>query len=161
YIFEGAVYDFLSSLIGILIGMGCSVLLINFLGPVLQRFNFPLKFAFQPHSLIIAYCLGVIFTFCSVALSSWLVSRMTIVQAMHDLPDLENAPLSFVEIKGQLGNVARQIFLLFTTASMRLRRARRLLFEHIPNIVLEVLRTLSVLGFIPIFAGLGLIQWGL
>src|SRR5262249_50644291 len=44
YIFEGAVYDFLSSLIGILIGMGSSVLLINFLGPVLQRFNFPLKF---------------------------------------------------------------------------------------------------------------------
>jgi putative ABC transport system permease protein len=167
YIFEGAVYDFLSSLIGIVIGMGSSILLLHFLQPVLQRFNFPLTFAFQPHSLIVAYCLGVIFTFCSVAISSWLVSRMTIVQAMRDLPEIGHAALSFTEIKRLFlrypGMQHRngEKALLFTTVKMRLYQGRRLLFEHMPNVVLEILRTLTVLGFIPLSAGLGLIQWGL
>ncbi len=159
YIFEGAVYDFLSSLIGIVIGIGSSVLLINFLAPMLQRFNFPLTFSFQPQSLIVAYCLGVIFTFCSVAISSWLVSRMTIVQAMHDLPETGHGALSFTEINKRL--VQYPLSLLFTTANTKLRRTRRLLFEHVPNLVLEILRTLSILGFIPLLCGLGLIQWGL
>jgi putative ABC transport system permease protein len=161
YVFEGAVYDFFSSLIGILVGIGSSILLINFLGPVLQRFNFPLKFSFQPHSLIVAYCLGVIFTFCSVAISSWLVSRMTIVQAIHDLPEPGKAALSFAEVSQQLAHITQQISLLFTSARMRLRRARRLLFEHVPNILLGILRTLIVLGLLPLFAGIGLIRWGL
>ncbi len=161
YIFEGSVYDLLSSLIGILIGLASSVLLVNFLGPVLQRFNFPLKFAFQPHSLIVAYCLGVIFTFCSVAISSWLVSRMTIVQAMHDLPETGNAALSFAEISRRGIYIVKQLSLLFTTANLRLRRTYRLLFEHAPNLVLDILRTLAITGFLPLLIGVGLMQWGL
>jgi putative ABC transport system permease protein len=167
YIFEGAVYDFLSSLVGIVIGMGSSILLLNFLQPMLQRFNFPLKFSFQPHSLIVAYCLGVIFTFCSVAISSWLVSRMTIVQSMHDLPEIGYVALSFAEIKRLFLQYPRkerrngEKAPLFTTANMRLHQARRFLFEHVPNVGLELLRTLAVLGFTPLLVGLGLIQWGL
>jgi putative ABC transport system permease protein len=161
YIFEGAVYDLLSSLIGILIGLASSVLLIDFLGPVLQRFNFPLKFAFQPHSLIVAYCLGVIFTFCSITISSWLVSRMTIVQAMHDLPETGSAALSLAEINRRGIYIAKQLSLLFTTAHLRLRRTQRLLFEHAPNLLLDILRTLAVTGLLPLLSGLGLMQWGL
>lgn len=167
YIFEGTVYDFLSSLIGILIGMGSSILLLNLLQPMLQRFNFPLKFSFQPHSLIVAYCLGVIFTFCSVAISSWLVSRMTIVQAIRDLPEIGHGALSFTEIKRLFWQYPGtqhkdgEKALLFPTVKMRLRQAHRLLFEHAPNVVLEILRTLAVLGLLPLLAGLGLVQWGL
>lgn len=167
YIFEGAVYDFLSSLVGIVIGVGSSILLLNFLQPILQRFNFPLKFSLQPHSLIVAYCLGVIFTFCSVAISSWLVSHMTIVQAIRDLPEIEHTPLSLTEIKQLFWQYpgtdyrSREKTPLFTTVKMRLRRIRRLLLEHVPNVVLEILRTLAVLGLLPLVAGLGVLQWGL
>src|SRR6185312_5737127 len=82
FLFEGTVYDLFSSFIGLLFGVGGGALLVSFLGPILARFNFPLKLTFQPRSFIIAYCLGVIFTFCSVAFASWLVSRMTIVEAI-------------------------------------------------------------------------------
>src|SRR5438128_5009056 len=93
FLFEGTVYDLLASFVGLGIGVGVGALLVTLLGPILARFNFPLKLTFQLHSLVIAYCLGVIFTFGSVALSSWLVSRMTVVEAMRDLPEQERADL--------------------------------------------------------------------
>jgi len=105
YLFEGSVYDLFASLIGLLFGLGISVLLVNFLEPILARFNFPLKFTLQPHSLIVAYCLGVIFTFCSVALSCWLVSRMTVVEAMRDLPEPNRSMRLFGGLRRKLNNV--------------------------------------------------------
>src|SRR5438067_3825306 len=97
FLFEGAVYDLLASFVGLAVGIGVGALLITFLGPTLERFNFPLKLTFQLHSLIIAYCLGVIFTFCSVAISSWIVSRMTVVEAMRDQPEPGQQELSLGE----------------------------------------------------------------
>src|SRR5260370_12005390 len=105
YLFEGSVYDLFASLIGLLFGLGISVLLVNFLEPILARFNFPLKFTLRPHSLIVAYCLGVIFTFCSVVLSCWLVSRMTVVEAMRDLPQPNRSMRSFGGLRRKLNNV--------------------------------------------------------
>jgi len=93
FLFEGTVYDLLASFVGLGFGVGIGVLLVTYLGPILARFDFPLMLTFQPRSLVIAYCLGVIFTFCSVALSSWLVSRMTVVEAIRNLPESgRNAP---------------------------------------------------------------------
>src|SRR5947209_11390090 len=97
FLFEGTVYDLLASFIGLGLGIALGTLLVLFLGPILARFNFPLKLILQPHSLVIAYCLGVIFTFCSVAASSWLVSRMTVVEAMRDLPEPGQQELSLGE----------------------------------------------------------------
>ena len=87
FLFEGTLYDLLASFVGLFVGIGVGALIISILGPLLARINFPLQLTFQPRSLIIAYCLGVIFTFCSVAISSWLVSRMTIVEAIRNLPE--------------------------------------------------------------------------
>src|SRR5579859_1013470 len=109
FLFEGSVYDLLSSFIGLLVGVGVGALLIYFIGPLLLRFNFPLKLTFQPHSLILAYCLGVIFTFCSVVLSSWLVSRMTVVEAMRDLPEPGYSALSLGELGVRLLQLAAQL----------------------------------------------------
>ncbi|HYT35270.1 MAG TPA: ABC transporter permease, partial [Ktedonobacteraceae bacterium] len=97
FLFEGTVYDLLASFFGLGLGIALGTLLVLFLGPILARFNFPLKLTLQPHSLVIAYCLGVIFTFCSVAASSWLVSRMTVVEAMRDLPEQTQNRLSLGE----------------------------------------------------------------
>lgn len=94
FLFEGTVYDLLASFVGLAIGVGVGAALVTYLGPILARFNFPLVLTFQVRSLVIAYCLGVIFTFFSVVVSSWLVSRMTIVDAMRNLPESERPTLS-------------------------------------------------------------------
>lgn len=173
YLFEGTVYDLISSFVGLLAGVGIGALFVYLLSPILARFNFPLKLTFQPHSLIIAYCLGVIFTFCSVILSSWLVSRMTVVDAMRDLPEQQRSSTTLGELSLRLLRVIRQTgnrtpSVVARTAEERKRerqtawrRVRRLLFEHIPDIGVGFVRALTMLGFIPLLAGLELMQVGL
>ncbi|TMD38323.1 MAG: ABC transporter permease [Chloroflexi bacterium] len=153
FLFEGTVYDLLASFFGLGLGIGLGVLLVYFLGPILVRFNFPLKLTLQPHSLVIAYCLGVIFTFFSVAISSWLVSRMTVVEAMRDLPEQGQQRLSLGEVCLRLWELGRAIGRRF--------RWRRVLFEQIPDALVELLRSLILLGFLPLLAGYWLLQQGL
>ncbi len=162
FLFEGAIYDVLSSIVGLASGIGIGALLVVFLGPVLVRFNFPLKLTFQPRSLIIAYCLGVIFTFCSVAISSWIVSRMTVVEAMRDLPEPGHYALSLGELGVRLLDLLKQLgHALTKRTSLDKRRARRILLEHMPDTILGFIRSLVLLGFLPLFAGYWLTQIGL
>jgi putative ABC transport system permease protein len=162
FLFEGAVYDVLSSLIGVAAGIGIGALLVYFLGPILARFDFPLKLTFRPRSLIIAYCLGVIFTFCSVAISSWLVSRMTVVEAMRDLPEQGQHVLSLRELVLRFLDLLRQLAQsLFQRPTLQFRRTRRILLEHLPETLLGFVRVLVLLGFIPLLAGYWLMQYGL
>jgi putative ABC transport system permease protein len=167
FLFEGTIYDLIASFIGLAAGVGLGALLVLFLGPILARFNFPLQLSFQPHSLIIAYCLGVIFTFFSVALSSWLVSRMTVVEAIRDLPEPQRNSWSLGEtclrILQLLGIMRR------TTATrarprsfwQRVRRVRRVVFEQIPDAIVRLIAALVRLGFLPLIAGYLLMQAGL
>jgi putative ABC transport system permease protein len=159
FLFEGVVYDLAASFVGLLSGVALGALLVNLLGPILARFNFPLKLSFQPRSLVIAYCLGVIFTFCSVALASWLVSRMTVVEAMRDLPEQEKPSLTL----GELG--VSLLAGLRTTAAALLHRkwraARHTLFALLPDTLLNIVRSLTLLGFLPLLAGYWLMQNGI
>jgi putative ABC transport system permease protein len=159
FLFEGTVYDLLASFFGLLSGIGMGALLVLFLGPILARFNFPLKLTFQPHSLIIAYCLGVVFTFCSVALSSWLVSRMTVVEAMRDLPEQSQNTLSLGELCLLLFDTLRHLF--SWREKKHFRRIRRILLEQVPDILIGLVRSLVSLGFIPLLVGYWLMQQGL
>lgn len=171
FLFEGTVYDLLASFVGLLFGVGAGYLLITLLQPILERFNFPLKVTFQPRSLIIAYCLGVIFTFCAVALSSWLVSRMTVVEAIRDLSETGRSTLSLGEIGVRLlqvlGIVDRTKRMTAAPTPKRrairrsLRQLRRVLFELIPDIFVSLVRELTRMGFVPLLAGLLLMQAGL
>jgi putative ABC transport system permease protein len=43
----------------------------------------------RPQSLIISYCLGVVITFMAVVVSSWRISRLNIVGAIRDIPDVQ------------------------------------------------------------------------
>jgi putative ABC transport system permease protein len=153
YLFEGTVYDLISSFIGLLIGMGAGVLLALFLAPILARFNFPLKVALQPRSLVIAYCLGVIFTFFSVGVSAWLVSRMTVVDALRNLPETERPRLTLIEIFRQGFAILRRAF--------NGRKLRRALFEQLPETVIGLIAALSRLGILPLAAGFVLLRVGL
>ena len=153
YLFEGAVYDLISSFIGLLIGVGAGVLLSLFLAPILARFNFPLKIALQPRSLVIAFCLGVIFTFFSVGVSAWLVSRMTVVDALRNLPETERPRLTLFE-------VFRQGFALVRRA-VNTHKVRRALFEQLPETLLGLVATLTRLGLLPLLVGYILLRVGL
>src|SRR6266496_959110 len=153
FLFEGTVYDLLASFFGLGLGIALGTLLVLFLGPILARFNFPLKLALQPHSLVIAYCLGVIFTFCSVAASSWLVSRMTVVEAMRDLPEQTQNRLS-------LGETCLRLLKLLAMVRKPFK-LRRIFLEQIPDALVDLLRSLILLGFLPLLAGYWLMQLGL
>src|SRR6266496_1120719 len=153
FLFEGTVYDLLASFFGLGLGIALGTLLVLFLGPILARFNFPLKLALQPHSLVIAYCLGVIFTFCSVAASSWLVSRMTVVEAMRDLPEQTQNRLSLGETCLRLLKLPGMVRKPF--------KLRRIFLEQIPDALVDLLRSLILLGFLPLLAGYWLMQLGL
>ncbi len=162
FLFEGTLYDVMASLIGIATGVGLGALLVLYLGPILARFNFPLKLTFQPTSLIIACCLGVIFTFCSVALASWLVSRMTVVEAMRDLPEQGQYALSLGEICVRLLALSRTAIAQFGTRKRGwLRRLRRIVVEQVPDAMVGLVRSLSLLGFLPLLIGLWVLQVGL
>ncbi len=169
YLFEGTVYDLLSSFVGLLIGLGIGTLVVYLLQPVLLRFQFPLKFTLQPHSLVIAYCLGVIFTFCSVALSAWLVSRMTVAEAMRDLPEPNRSTLTVFDLARRAVQLGRQALAVVQsrtrerglTTATRLQRVRRLLFEHIPDLLIATIRKLVALGLLPLLIGGWLLRLGL
>jgi putative ABC transport system permease protein len=154
FLFEGVVYDLLASCVGLAAGIGLGALAVNALGPVLQRFNFPLKLTFDPHSIIIAYCLGVIFTFGSVVISSWLVSRMTIVDALRNLPEAERSSLSLSEIAIYCVHFVKRSQLV--RSPLRYRTP-----EHIADLLLWLIRALTLLGLLPLLAGYFLLQYGL
>jgi putative ABC transport system permease protein len=87
FLFEGSFYDLIASLIGIGVGVGLGIGIVLLLSPVLAQSGFPLSAQLNPRSMIIAYCLGALFTLGTIIASSWLISRMTIVQAMKNLPE--------------------------------------------------------------------------
>ena len=160
FLFEGTVYDILASLFGLASGIGLGVVLVWFLGPILARFNFPLKLSIQPHSLIIAYCLGVVFTFFSVAISSWLVSRMTVVEAMRDLPEPGQNALSLGEVCLRLVSLLGNLFSR-KRPQARSHRLRRIFLEQIPDTLIGLFRSLIALGFLPLLVGYWVMQQGL
>src|SRR5216684_9247630 len=124
FLFEGTVYDLLASFVGLLIGLGVGAILFLILGPILDRFNFPLKLVIEPRSLVIAYCLGVIFTFCSVGVSAWVISRMTVVDALRNLPETERPTASLAEIFARLSKLM---------SPYKRARLRHILLEQLPD----------------------------
>jgi putative ABC transport system permease protein len=86
FLSEGAGYTLLSGVVGTALGVlaawGISQAFKAFLGDA-----FDITPHFEPRSLVIAYCLGVVITFLAVAISSWRVSRLNIVAAVRDIPD--------------------------------------------------------------------------
>ena len=96
FVTEGLVYDLAAALVGLGLGLLVSYGMIGFLGGLLfnigQRVassSLPFRFHWHaaPTSLVISYCLGVIFTFAVVTIASWNVSRLNIIAAIRNLPD--------------------------------------------------------------------------
>jgi len=87
FISEGAGYALLSGLVGLAVGVGVTYILAAILGSLIGD-AFPIKGNVSPRSLISAYALGVVITFITVVGASWKVSRLNIVAAVRDIPDV-------------------------------------------------------------------------
>lgn len=86
-LFEGAVYDTIAALIGILAGLGLGILLVKIVSPIVERIGFPLQISVQPSSMLVAFCLGLLITLVTIWVAAWTVSRMTVAAALRDLPE--------------------------------------------------------------------------
>jgi putative ABC transport system permease protein len=93
---EGLVYDFIAAAVGVLLGLLVSYTMVGFIGglfnDVVGQFSeyggvFSFQFRVAPPLVVIAYCVGVLFTFVIVTLAAWRVSRLNIVSAIRDLPE--------------------------------------------------------------------------
>ncbi|HEX6544009.1 MAG TPA: FtsX-like permease family protein [Ktedonobacterales bacterium] len=86
-LFEGATYDAVAAFLGVASGLGLGVLIVALVSPVIAQFGFPLQFNIQPAGMIVAYCMGALFTLGTVLLATWNISRMTVAAALRDLPE--------------------------------------------------------------------------
>ena len=89
FIFEGTAYNLVSAAVGVIVGIGVGYLIVlatnQILGTTGEGFEF--AYTIEPRSAVVAYCLGMIITFATVAVSAYRVSRMNIVEAVRGLPE--------------------------------------------------------------------------
>ena len=114
FVTEGLVYDLVAAAVGVLLGLAISYGMIGFLGSLFSDVTgqfgqsgsaFRFEFRAAPASVVIGYCLGVLFTFIVVTVAATRVSRLNIVTAIRDLPDSDAAPR-----RSRLGRVGRLVF---------------------------------------------------
>ena len=90
FIYEGTAYDLVAAAVGALLGVGVGLVTVGSLARTFEGIEgiggFRLRNHLEPRSVIVAYCLGVLITFVTVAISSWRVSRLNIVSAIRELP---------------------------------------------------------------------------
>ena len=94
FIYEGLAYDLISALVGALLGIGVGLAMVSIMANIFasEENGFELVMNYRWQSFLISYCLGVVLTFITVFFSSYRASRLNIVAAIRDLPDvLESA----------------------------------------------------------------------
>ena len=87
FLFEGAVYDLAASIIGVVLGIGVGFLLVGVMANAFSSaIDLELERSVQVRSLVIAFVVGMLMTFITIAIASWRVSRLNIVEAIRDVP---------------------------------------------------------------------------
>lgn len=110
FIAEGAGYTLVSGLVGTTLGVGAAWVIAQGLGG-LTGGTFGIELYVHPRSLVIAYSLGVVITFLAVILSSWRVSKLNVVAAIRDIPEVYRAKRNRTQIiLGVVGIIAGALF---------------------------------------------------
>lgn len=91
FVFEGTAYSLVSGVVGVALGLLASALIVGIINQIFAgggsgADDFQLTRHFELRSAVVAYCLGMVITFVTVAVSAYRVSRMNIVAAIRDLP---------------------------------------------------------------------------
>ena len=122
FVFEGTAYALVSAAIGVLIGLAVSALIVTVANRFIGAFEDSFRFTnhFTARSAIVAYCLGMLISFGTVAFSAYRVSRMNIVTAIRGLPEPLVLPVER-SLKIRLLAVVRAIFrpLIFAFRAVR------------------------------------------
>ena len=87
FLAEGVAYDVGSAAVGSVLGLGVAFLLIQVLSAIGDEFGLAIAFHFNWQGFLIAYSLGVVLTFVTVAFSSFRVANLNVVRAIRDLPE--------------------------------------------------------------------------
>ncbi len=87
FVAEGAGYSFGAGLIGVTLGALAAVGIAQGMKIVFGSYA-PIEAHVTPRSLLVAYALGMAITFLTVVASSWKISRVNIVAAVRDIPDM-------------------------------------------------------------------------
>ncbi len=89
FVFEGTAYALVSAAIGVVLGLVVSALMVGILNSVFSTFDddFALQIHFTLPTIVVSYCLGMIITFATVAVSAYRVSHLNIVAAVRNLPE--------------------------------------------------------------------------
>ena len=90
FTFEGTAYSLVSAAVGVALGLAISagmIVIINRLIASFEDDSLLLSIHFEPRTVIVSYCVGMIITFATVAVSSYRVSRLNIVTAVRGLPE--------------------------------------------------------------------------
>lgn len=86
FLLEGLGYNlaaaFVGAVLGVLVAFGIAGVMAQLIGEFLV-----IEPAWRPRDLVVAYTLGVVVTFLTVAIAAWRVSRLNIVSAVRDLPE--------------------------------------------------------------------------
>lgn len=92
FIFEGTAYSIISGAVGVAMGLGASSIIVFMVNRIFQSGgtgapeSFTMFAHFEPRSVIVAYCLGMVVTLATVGISAYRVSRLNIVAAVRGLP---------------------------------------------------------------------------
>ncbi len=89
FVAEGAAYAIAAGLVGVVLGVGAAYAIGLSIAPLFGDF-LDIEPHVTPRSMVVAYCLGVVITFIAVVASSWKVSRLNIVAAIRDIPDVSS-----------------------------------------------------------------------
>ncbi len=90
FVAEGAGYALVAGLVGAALGV---VVAAGMAAGIQYLFGqwVPIEPRVTPRSLVVAYALGVTITFLAVVGSSWRISRLNIVAAVRDIPDISSS----------------------------------------------------------------------
>ena len=98
FVFEGLAYDLAAAAVGAALGIGVGFLMVGIVSGIFGSFGFRITPHVEARSVIVAYCLGMLITFLTVAISAARVSRLNIVSAIRDIPDLPPASKKLREL---------------------------------------------------------------
>jgi putative ABC transport system permease protein len=89
FVYEGAVYDLAAAAVGTALGIGVSYVMVQAIGAAFSAEDLDLTYSLTGSSLVTSYAIGVLLTLVVVTASAWRVSRLNIVSAIRDIPELE------------------------------------------------------------------------
>ena len=148
FVAEGSGYALLSGLVGSALGVAAAYG-IGYAIQALVGDDLSITPHVEPRSLMVAYCLGVVITFLAVVGSSWKISRLNVVAAIRDIPDVQASKRSWkVLLWGTLMLLGGGLL----TMSGQARTRHSLLCRHEPVAVRS--RACSAASSGPVPAGL-------